>query len=282
MTTLEKVMACGILVNYTSRGAFNFQSFIDRVITPFGLEEYAPYLYMYGEYNHFLYLQSNSDEQVQKDKEHDFLIDKWVNLIKQVKFLLENDGDFDMFLSKKNNSKKYHFFTFNNEARVKAKIVDIFLEELSEFEKSIDPINYSPKNEIDIFQVQEKLEDAKNETRKLMGENKGRPTEKNIFANHVNIQSLSYLLRIDRYFSDVSCNDISEIKLRNNDYKFIFAFLDFFKIFKYDDLPNTTTPINIIKQRYKYPPLKNNPFLSFLMERIEIRIEYLKKHYSNL
>lgn len=280
MTAEEKIKLCGIFKVSQTQNIFDYELFKNCVIEPYNLNVYADHLYAYGEFCNRQYNNCISNDAQQEYQKQDDQFDTWVTLCEQIKFVWENKDSFDIFFSEKDRSKK-HSIRFNDQLKGNTKILDLLIEDLSEFEKSIDPLTYSRKENIDLAMINQKLKDAAIEKDKVFGVNKGRPTKADMLMNHFVIQELSFLLRTDKYFNESnSYKSVREVKLSNQDYRFIYDFLDFFKILIYEETTNTSKAEDIIEQRYKCPPLANNPGLKFYINEMILRIDNAKKHYK--
>lgn len=198
-----------------------------------------------------------------------------IDLLEKAKFLIDNQN------SKIKISNTYHI------------IQSIFFDDpkyinaiLDEIKKEIEELNincFIPTNEItDIvdklsLEEQEELK-AQNtfslEQRDLVekkieqlkywkekdGEDKRRKPVKEVV--HMGIHPLAWLLRIDEFFVNrKNCNTIDDIKLSNTMCKFIFAFLNFFKIYNTQDFVESSEPYLNIRNLYRKPPKEAAPLL---------------------
>ena len=65
---------------------------------------------------------------------------------------------------------------------------------------------------------------------------------------------MSYLVRLDCLFTDVSYSRIIDVPLTKEDYLFIYRYIDYFDLLAYKKTANTTTPEKLIRQRLKSFP----------------------------
>mgnify|MGYP007044869026 FL=1 len=88
----------------------------------------------------------------------------------------------------------------------------------------------------------------------LNGTKRGFSTPLELLASQTTIRVLSYLVRLDCLFTDVSYSRIIDVPLTKEDYLFIYRYIDYFDLLAYKKTANTTTPEKLIRQRLKSFP----------------------------
>lgn len=256
-----KFKLCGLYNGNNSHDKLNYLQFVKEVIqTNPQIEDYAPLLFIYGTNEHDKYLLAISDEAQAKFKIQDENYCMWVQLCEQIKFLLEQKSC-DFFYSQHDHTKKQMFSLYNQKG-LQANILKTLIDDLCQFENDIAGNNQAHPNDITLQLINEKLENTKIEKEKVYGVNRGRPTAISVLPSHFLIQGLSSLLRIDKLIKLADgTKTINDIPLTIEDYEFIYDYLSYFDLLGYEPCNNTTTKADLIEQRFKNPPLKNNPGL---------------------
>lgn len=261
-----KANACGICPDLKRDiDTLDFLHFIKEIISPYQkMDKYSSILYAYGKYQkeQYDYIQSIKGLETFEKEDKDYEL--WIKLCQQIKFFMEKES-IDIFYVGKNESKKYKLESFDKS--LDETILKILIKDLCSFENGLQKKGFTEPSEINLFTINERIENGLKENLKCAGVQRGKPLTSTMLVNHICIQSLSFLLRIDALFENVTENlSIDEIKMTNTDYRFIYDFLKFFGILDYElNEHNTTMREDLIKQRFKNPPLKSYPFLDEIL-----------------
>ncbi|MFV0329949.1 MAG: hypothetical protein ACK5KL_09055 [Dysgonomonas sp.] len=264
--TRIKANACGICPDLKRDiDTLDFLHFIKEVIFPYPkMNEYSSILYAYGKYQKEQYDYIQSIKGLEKFEKEDKDYELWMKLCQQIKFFMEKES-IDIFYVGKNESKKNKLESFDKS--LDETILKILIDDLCAFENSLQKDDFTKPSDISLLTINERIENGLKENLKCSGVQRGKPLTSTMLLNHICIQSLSFLLRIDTLFENATKNSsIDEIKMTNTDYRFIYDFLKFFKILDYElNEHNTTMGEDLIKQRFKNPPLKSYPFLNDML-----------------
>lgn len=284
MTAEEKIRLCNLFRIFPLKEVFNYNEFLEIVIRPHKMEEYAKYLYVYGEFYFEQTQEINSPQSQESYSKQDKIFEKWVTLCSQLKFILENEN-FDLFFSGKDKTGKKGGI-FHDKSNINSKITELLIDDLVKYELSIDltPNMSLYENMTNLEIIDLKLKEAEKKKFDVFGINIGRPTEASMLISHTCIQELSILLRLDKILlKESNATQIENVKMNDFNYLFIYDFLEFFKILHYEKRHEliTTKKADLIERRYKTPPYQNNPQIEQLItstiREVNAVIPYLKK-----
>lgn len=274
-----KIKLCGIYRGSIAHDSLDYSKFLKEIIEPTPhLKAYAPLLFIYGTHN-------NGDRAIFKSRQMQYLLKKqdenfykWVSLCEQIKFVLENES-LDFFYAKHNIGSKITLGLYNK-TLFRTKFLNSLIDDLCLFENSISKTNPTQPQDVTLDSIIEHLITSEEEKQKTLGINKGRPTSFFLYQSHQAIQELSFLLRIDRLIkmADNSKN-IDDVQLQESDFEFMYNFLEYFNILEFEPAENTTTKADVIKQRFKNPPINNHPYLK---EYIDTTTNRINKECSKL
>lgn len=76
-----------------------------------------------------------------------------------------------------------------------------------------------------------------------------------LLESQTTIRLLSYLVRLDRLFTEISYSRLTDVPLTKEDYSFIYRYIDYFDLLAYKKTANTTALEKLIKERLKSFPL---------------------------
>lgn len=267
-----KIKLCGMYRGSIAHDSLDYSKFLKEIIEPNPhVKIYAPLLFIYGTYN-------NGDRAIFKSKQMQHLLkkqdesfDKWVCLCEQIKFVLETES-LDFFYAKHDIGSKKPLGLYNIEL-FRRKFLKSLIDDLCLFENSISKINLTHPHDITLDSITERLITAEEEKQRTLGANKGRPTSFPLYQSHQAIQELSFLLRIDKLINMTDdSSTIDDVQLQERDFEFIYNFLEYFNILEFEPTENTSTKSDIIKQRFKNPPLNNHPTLKEYIEVVKSKI----------
>ena len=108
--------------------------------------------------------------------------------------------------------------------------------------------------DVNLERIQLQLAAAREIDYELNGTKRGFSTPLELLASQTTIRVLSYLVRLDCLFTDVSYSRIIDVPLTKEDYLFIYRYIDYFDLLAYKKTANTTTPEKLIRQRLKSFP----------------------------
>ena len=72
-----------------------------------------------------------------------------------------------------------------------------------------------------------------------------------LLESQTTIRLLSYLVRLDRLFTEISYSRFTDVPLTKEDYSFIYRYIDYFDLLAYKKTANTTALEKLIKERLK-------------------------------
>lgn len=252
--------------------SLDYSKFLKEIIEPNPhLKIYAPLLFIYGTHN-------NGDRAIFKSRQMQYLLkkqdkdfNKWVCLCKQIKFMIENES-LDFFYAKHDIGSKI-LLELHNRELFRERLLNNLIDDLYLFENSISKSSPTQHQDITLDSITERLINSEEEKRKILGTNKGRPTSFFLYQSHQAIQELSFLLRIDKLINMADDSSmIDDIQLQERDFEFIYNFLEYFNILEFEPAENTSTKSDIIKQRFKNPPLNNHSTLKEYIELVKSKI----------
>lgn len=246
---------------------FDYSSFYDTVIFPNEkkVDVYAEVLFEYGCMKHTLYKEAISSETRAKDEVKDVKYLRWKTLCEQLIVLIE-----------RSESNNHRIYSTDGEGRNRTKIVDstgviCSIEQLIILHLKQDLCNFQNTHksaeqsetlleDIDLGYLKDLLELSRQKEEYEIGISKGREMDISMLISHMCIQELSFLLRIDSLINQgQDKTSLHTIKLTNDDFRFIYNFLDFFDLVFYIPTINSNTPENIIKDRFKHFSKANVP-----------------------
>ena len=84
------------------------------------------------------------------------------------------------------------------------------------------------------------------------------------------IQQLSLLIRLHKVLEVQNYTLIDNVKLHNDDFRFITSFLEYFGISAYIDINNTSSKAKVMKERFEnFPTYKNKELANMLKQQKE-------------
>lgn len=277
-TTETKIKLCGLYIrepqDYVSDKK-DYEQFLNSFNIPVFLTEYKLYLYDYGAFQRHLLNRSNSESLKKEFEQQDKAYDTWVKMCQQLEGLLSSTKSNSYYYKYPGESVKNELFfpDVNSKARFQEIMIKCLIEELCLFENARQVDRQTKPEDISIVTIQSRLKEAKKKFYELYGVNRGCPTSMVLLMSQTSIRLLSYLIRIDRFFTDILHLRITELPLANDEYSFVYHYLDYFGLLAYEKLDtNTTTPEKLIRERLKSFPKANNPVVSDGLLQLEGKI----------
>lgn len=263
---------------------FSYESFYNSVISNYEskIGGYAEILFKYGCMQYSQYKEATSPKNKAKDEENDKLYLKWKSLCEQLILLIErsNSANQKIFSSDGEGRNRHEIIDSTDTATNIEQIVILHLKkDLCDFQNKYKHENQDKTTikEIDLEYLKDALERSRKKEEEEVGISKGREMDVEMLISHMCIQELSFLLRIDAL---INCKEkmisLQEIKLTNDDFRFIYTFLEYFDLLFYTPPTCTTnTPENIIKDRFKHFHKANIP--QKLKETHKTRVDAINK-----
>ena len=120
--------------------------------------------------------------------------------------------------------------------------------------------HFGKQKEITLEYVNDMLKLGEKKDYNIYGIKRGQPIDVFGLTNHVWIQNLALLLRLNTFLS-LKEKGIDNVSLTDKQCAFIYDFLNYFNVYSFSDAKsdNTSTKEKIIRARYNNFPSKNNP-----------------------
>lgn len=251
-----KVKLCGLYVREPFDYIFDeedYNLFLRTFDLPESLMEYRKYLYIYGAFIRHQSHKCKTSEMQEEFRQQDRDALCWRRMLEQLEkfFLTSKPYVYKIQSSKQSKNEKLFL---GNEERFQDTVIKFLIEEICAFENARQDGQKTRPEDVNLERIQLQLAAAREIDYELNGTKRGFSTPLELLASQTTIRVLSYLVRLDCLFTDVSYSRIIDVPLTKEDYLFIYRYIDYFDLLAYKKTANTTTPEKLIRQRLKSFP----------------------------
>ena len=255
-TVETKVKLCGLYVREPFDYIFDeedYNLFLRAFDLPESLMEYKKYLYIHGAFTRYQSHKCKTAEMQEEFRQQDRDALSWRRMLEQLEkfFLASKPYTYKIQSSKQSKNEK---LLLGNEERFQDTVIKFLIEEICAFENARQDGQKTRPEDVNLERIQQQLAVAHEEDYKLNGTKRGFPTPLELLESQTTIRILSYLVRLDRLFTDISYSQITDVPLTKEDCLFIYRYIDYFDLLAYKKTTNTTTPEKLIRQRLKSFP----------------------------
>lgn len=252
-TVETKVKLCGLYVREPFDYIFDeedYNLFLRTFDLPESLMEYRKYLYIYGAFIRHQSHKCKTSEMQEEFRQQDRDALCWRRMLEQLEkfFLTSKPYVYKIQSSKQSKNEKLFL---GNEERFQDTVIKFLIEEICAFENARQDGQKTRPEDVNLERIQLQLAAAREIDYELNGTKRGFSTPLELLASQTTIRVLSYLVRLDCLFTDVSYSRIIDVPLTKEDYLFIYRYIDYFDLLAYKKTANTTTPEKLIRQRLK-------------------------------
>lgn len=256
-TVESKVKLCGLYVREPFDYIFDekdYNLFLRTFDLPESLMEYRKYLYIYGAFTRHQLHKCKTAEMQEKFLQQDIDARRWRNMLEQLEKFLLASRPYTYSIRPSKQSKNEKLF-LENEERFQDMVIKFLIDEICAFENARQYSRKTRPEDVNLERIQQQLAAAREEDYKLNGTKRGFSTPLELLESQATIRLLSYLVRLDLLFTDISHSQITDVPLTKEDCLFIYRYIDYFDLLAYKKTTNTTTPEKLIRQRLKSFPL---------------------------
>lgn len=258
-TVETKVKLCGLYIREPLDYIFDeedYNLFLRTFDLPESLMEYRKYLYIYGAFTRHQSHKCKTAEMQEKFLQQDRDACKWRKMLEQLEnyLLASKPYTYNILTSEQLKNGKLHL---ENEERFQDVVIKFLIEEICAFENARQDGQKTRPEDVNLERIQQQLAAAREEDYKLNGTKRGFLTPLDLLESQTTIRLLSYLVRLDHLFTEISYSRLTDVPLTKEDYSFIYRYIDYFDLLAYKKTANTTTPEKLIKERLKsFPQVK--------------------------